>query len=305
VRATLVVARGTSVYLVSGPSAVREFPGARDGPFTADRPGRGAPAELPPALLRALGQTDRAAPLVACGETLCRQLAAGLDRPVRRADAAAWHAALEALPLPDPVAERELVLARARAGLEAALRSPEEVLVTLAREEERLERSVGREERAAEAFLALPGTVLAEHAHAWERTRGVLAAHHRDLVARLEAEARRTVPNLSAVVGPRTAARLVAVAGGAAPLARISSSRLQLLGSRRRPSPERGPRYGAIYLADGTDDVPPDRRAAYARSVAALAAIAVRADVWTHRDVSGELVRRRDARRDRLRRRRR
>lgn len=304
-RATLVVARGTSVYVVSGPSAVRGFPGPREDRVAPDGPGPAGPDDLPPALLRALGQVDRATPLIVCGAALYRKVAAALPRPVRRADAAAWRQALQALPFPDPVAEREFVLARARTTLEAALRSPEEVLVTLAREEERLERSVGREERAAEAFLAVPGTVLAEHARAWEQARRVLAEHHRELVARLEAEARRTLPNLSSVVGPRTAARLAAAAGGFAPLARISSSRLQLLGSRRRPSPERGPRFGVIYLADGSDQVPPDRRAAYARSLAAIAAIAVRADVWTHRDVAGGLVGRRDARRDQLRRRRR
>jgi hypothetical protein len=296
VGATLVVARGRSWYVLPDRGPIRAFePG----------PGNGADAApaVPRALVEALAGPGRSTPVVAGGVALAEALTRTLHRPVARADAAMWHRALERLPTPEPDAERRYTLERARADLEAALRSPEEVLVTLAREEERLERALGREERASEAFVALTGTVLAEYADRWRRSRGSLAEHHRDLLVRLEGEARRTVPNLSAVVGARTAARLVAAAGGATPLARVSASRLQLLGSRRRPSAERGPRFGAIVLAEGSERVPADRRGAYARSLAALAAIAVRADVLTHGDVAPELVRRREARAARLRRR--
>ncbi|MGA8711381.1 MAG: C/D box methylation guide ribonucleoprotein complex aNOP56 subunit, partial [Thermoplasmata archaeon] len=78
-----------------------------------------------------------------------------------------------------------------------------------------------------------------------------------------------------------------------------------LLGSRRRPSPERGPRFGIIFRADRLGDVPIGRRGAYARSLAALAAIAIRADAHTHRNISVDLVARRDRRIESLRRRRR
>jgi len=305
VRATLVVARGSAIYVLAGPGGAREFPLAPDGRAPARGPGAPGPDRLPRALVQTLRQVDPTAPLVACGDQLYDALTAELRRPVRRADPAAWHEALRAVPLPDPAPERAYLLARARAQLEAALRSPAEVLVSLAREEERLARAIHREERAAEAFIAVPGTSLAEYASASRRARAQLAEHHRELERLLEAEADRTLPNLSALVGARTAARLAAAASGPGPLSRMSASRLQLLGSRRRPSPERGPRYGVVYLAAGADEVPADRRAAFARSVAALAAIAVRADVLTHGDVAAELVRRRDARRDQLRRRRR
>ena len=297
---TVVVARGTTVYLVSGAGELRRF--AR-GPPRGDH--ALSTAELPAELVTALSRLPTAVSLQVGGAELRQAVSSKLGRPLPAADTAAWRTVLEKVPAPDPLVERREILARAHAELETALRSPEEVLVSLAREEERTERAVGREERAAEAFVAVPGTVLAEHAAAWARTRELLTAHHRDLVGRLEAEARRTVPNLASVVGPRTAARLVAAAGGVAPLARMSSSRLQLLGSRRRPSADRGPRYGALYRAEGMEGVPPDRRAAYARSLAGLAAIAARADALTHRDVAAGLVRRRTARLDQLRRRRR
>ena len=165
-----------------------------------------------------------------------------------------------------------------------------------------MERAVGREARAAEAFVAVPETPLNHHLPAWDRARSALGELEEALRRTLEAEARRLVPNLSAVVGPRTAARLVASAGGIAALARMPSARIQLLGSRRRPSPERGPRFGLLYRADRLAEVPIGRRGAYARSLAALAAIAVRADASTHRDIGAELVARRDRRVEMLRR---
>ena len=304
-RATLVVARGPTVYLVSGGTRIHEFP-------LGPTPSRGHGASrttdslgVPGALVEELRAVDPSVPVVVCGRSLFGAVAGQLVRPPRLAGPAAWHFALGALPPLDPKVERERFLLRARADLDAALRSPEEVLVSLAREEERLERSVGREQRAAEAFVAVPGTVLEEYARGWERARETLEQHHRELVRLLEGEAQRTLPNLSAVVGARTAGRLAAAAGGFAPLARMSSSRLQLLGSRRRPGPERGPRYGVIYRAEDAEQVPGDRRGAFARSEAALAAIAARADILTHRNVAEQLVRRRTTRRDQLRRRRR
>jgi hypothetical protein len=295
---TVVVARGPSVYLLSGSSPPQEFPWPRR------RNGSNGRSALPSGLLAALGAGGVEGPVVVGGRELFASLVALWPDRVRRADASNWHEALGALPPPNAAVEREYVLARARADLEAALRSPVEVLVTLAREEERVERAVGRELRAAEAFVAVPGTVLDEYASTWARERELLAAHHRELLARLESEAVRTVPNLSALLGARTAARLVAVAGGVAPLARISSSRLQLLGARRRPNPERGPRFGVLYRTEGADRVPADRRAAFVRSVAALAAIAARADALTGSDLTDRLVRRRELRRGRLARRR-
>jgi hypothetical protein len=287
----VVVPRGRAIVLLPARGEPLTFPAADPG------------GAVPDGLVAALERLSPTGPWVVGGEGLAAALRRATGAKVVPARAEEWHGALRRLPPPDPEVEREDVLARAHEAIEAALRSPSEILVTLAREEERLERAVGREARAAEAFVALAGTPLAEYAARWEQSRTGLAAHHRDLVSRLEAEARRTLPNLSAVVGPRTAARLAAAAGGTAPLGRIPAARLQLLGARRRPGPDRGPRFGVLALAEGSDGIPPERRGAYARSLAALAAIAARADVLTHATIAPELVRRREARRARLRRR--
>ncbi|MCI4363366.1 MAG: hypothetical protein L3K13_03565 [Thermoplasmata archaeon] len=192
--------------------------------------------------------------------------------------------------------DRAFYLLLARRRLEARLGSPEEALISLAREEERTERNSRREETASASFVTGTSEMLRAHAERWGRFREAVERHHHELLRELETAALGTVPNLSAIVGPRVAARLVAHAGGVEALARMSSSRLQLLGSRRRPAAGHGPRFGALYRAERMEEVPPDRRGAYARSLAAIAAIAVRADATTHRQLGAALRVRRDRR---------
>jgi len=149
----------------------------------------------------------------------------------------------------------------------------------------------------------LPGTVLAEYRPAWDEARAALARHHAGLVDLLERTSRDVAPNLAEVVGERIAARLIAAAGSVSALSRMNASRIQLLGSRRRPSPVRGPRYGVLYRGVRMNDLPIARRGAYARSLASLAAIAIRADATTHAPIAAKLVARRDRRVEDLRRR--
>ena len=295
----VVVARGPRLFLLR--------PGAERPVAFAARPSEedGATSELavPEGLVSALAAVPPDTPLRIVDPAVAPSLVEALERPVALATDSEAHRARARVPAEDPAEERTFVLAVGRARLRAALRAPEEVLVTLAREEERVERALGREERAAESFLAGPVPTLARYATLWEELRAHLTEHHDRLVATLEEAARAVAPNLSAVVGERVAARLIAAAGSLDTLARLRAPRLQLLGSRRRPSPERGPRFGVIYRAARMGDVPIDRRAAYARSLAALAAIAVRADATTHADLARLLTARRDRRIEQLRRR--
>ncbi|HZY71384.1 MAG TPA: hypothetical protein VFF67_10465 [Thermoplasmata archaeon] len=205
---------------------------------------------------------------------------------------------------PDLPLLRAFLLERARLALGRAIAEPEAQLVALAREEERTERAVDREAGAADAWITGGAVDLGEHADVWKEFRSRFAEHHGQLRARVERLARRVVPNLADVVGPRTAARLIARAGGVAPLARMTAGRIQLLGARRRPRPG-GPRYGILYSALATFEPPAESAGAFARSLAALAAIAARADATTHRAIGPGLARRRDRRLEYLRRRRR
>jgi hypothetical protein len=305
VRPTLVVGSGPLLYVV-GPGS----PGPV-GPFALDvDPRRAAsrfetldPSDIPTRLLSALESVPPGSPLLAAPPRFAHAISDAVRRPVESPSDEELGRARAVIPPTDPGVERGFFLALGRLRVEMVLRAPEEVLITLAREEERLERSVGREARAAESFLPAAESPFDRHLAAWERAREVFGDLEGALRHTLEVEARRQVPNLSAVVGPRVAARLVAAAGGVSALARMPSARIQLLGSRRRASPERGPRFGILYRADRLAEVPIGRRGAYARTLAALAAIAVRADASTHRDISAELVARRDRRIDSLRRR--
>ena len=192
--------------------------------------------------------------------------------------------------------DRGFVLASADRATSSALSDPVEALVTLAREEMRLERAVHREQGAVDQFV--PGENPSAQAYSKEadRFREHVLAHYRKLLTRVEETAGSVVPNLSRVVGPAVAARLVAVAGGVLPLARMNAARIQLLGSRRRTTVARGPRHGLLVRGQGMDELPASARGAFARSLAALAAVAARADALTHADVASLLVRRREMR---------
>jgi len=305
VRPTLVVGNGPALF-VTGPDRARS-----PGPFALDADPRQAASrfdsmdrsDVPTGLLSTLVSIPPESRLVASPPRLAQALAEATGRTVGVPSLEELRNGRASLPPLEPGVERRFFLALGHLRLERALRAPVEVLITLAREEERVERTVSREARATDSFVAVPDSPLDRHMAAWGRARSALGVLEEALRNTLESEAKQLVPNLSAVVGARVAARLVAAAGGVGALARMPSARIQLLGSRRRPSPERGPRFGILYRADRLADVPLGRRGAYARSLAALAAIAVRADASTHRDVSAELVARRDRRIEDLRRR--
>jgi hypothetical protein len=288
----VVVGRGPGWFLVEGSEARflgEAAPDARDA--------------IPESVVQGLRRLPSSTSVNAESEELAARLRDRCDRPIGAASLAVRRHARASLPTPDPRRDRAYLLALARRRLEEALRAPEEILITLAREEERLERALGREERAAESFLALEGSPLAEYSAAWTQVRQGLVRHHHELEASVARLVRSVAPNLTAVVGERAAARLLSGAGGLGALARLRAPRLQLLGTRRRPSAEHGPRYGILYRAARMTDVPPGRRGAYARSLAALAAIAARADASTRRDLTPLLVPRRDRRVEQLRRR--
>jgi snoRNA binding domain-containing protein (fibrillarin) len=302
VPAAVLVRGGPTLYRVDlAPRKYTAFPVGDSLDEAAAEIGRGYPSGLPVALVRAL--REAAAGPISCSDPDLRRLLEAVGFAVRAPALEEERAAVAALPALHAVEERHFLLRLARERVQETLASDEEALIALAREEERVERSVNRELGAAEQFLAAASGPLAEYAQDWAAERILLSGHHDRLHERLETVAERTVPNLTLLLGARVAARLVALAGNRAALARVSASRLQVLGSRRRPGGGRGPRFGVLYRAARMSDVPRDRQGRYARSLAALASIAARADALTHRDLGELLVVRRDRRIAQLRRR--
>ncbi len=95
--------------------------------------------------------------------------------------------------------------------------------------------------------------------------------------------AARRLPNLSALLGPTLAARLVSQAGGLERLARLPSSTVQVLGAEkaffdhlRRGS--RPPRHGLLFLHPSIQGAPRRSRGRLARALAGKVAIAARLD---------------------------
>jgi len=117
-----------------------------------------------------------------------------------------------------------------------------------------------------------------------------------ELVARVEDEqasyarsveqaARAAAPNLSALLGPMLAARLLESAGSLAKLSRMPASTVQLLGAERAlfrhlRDGSRPPKHGVLFLHASVHSAPAWARGKLARALASKAAIAARADAY-------------------------
>ena len=99
----------------------------------------------------------------------------------------------------------------------------------------------------------------------------------------VEEATERRAPNLSGLLGPLLAARLLSQAGGLDRLARLPSSTVQVLGAEnaffehlRRGT--RPPRHGLLFLHPAIQGAPKRQRGRLARALAGKATIAARLD---------------------------
>lgn len=105
----------------------------------------------------------------------------------------------------------------------------------------------------------------------------------RALESSIEEAMPRRAPNLTALLGPLLAARLLSQAGGLDRLARLPASTIQVLGAERaffehlrgRAPP---PRHGLLFLHPSIQGAPRRQRGKLARALAGKAAIAARLD---------------------------
>jgi len=107
------------------------------------------------------------------------------------------------------------------------------------------------------------------------------------------------MPNTTAVIGYRIAAKLLAHAGSLERLAKMSSSTLQLLGAERalftflKAKGKKGakpPKYGIIYLVPEISGAPKEKRGKIARIYASELVVAVRTDYFSKVDRSQEIL---------------
>jgi nucleolar protein 56 len=99
----------------------------------------------------------------------------------------------------------------------------------------------------------------------------------------VERVVKSVAPNLAALAGPTLAARLLALAGGLEPLAKTSSSTVQVLGAEealfahlRGAAPS--PKHGVIYTHEYVRGTRPEKRGSAARALAGKLTIAARID---------------------------
>ena len=112
---------------------------------------------------------------------------------------------------------------------------------------------------------------------------GAVSQARRALQEAVDASSPLRTPNLTALLGPELAARMVAQAGGLDRLARLPSSTVQVLGAERAFFEHlRGhappPRHGILFLHPAVQSAPRAERGKLARALAGKVAIAARLD---------------------------
>ena len=115
------------------------------------------------------------------------------------------------------------------------------------------------------------------------------------LEKQIEDDMEHIAPNTTKIVGPLIGARLISIAGGLERLAVMPASTIQILGAEKaffRFKKEGGkpPKHGVIFQQSLINKAPYNIRGKIARVLAAKISIAVKADFFTKRDISGELV---------------
>jgi nucleolar protein 56 len=101
-------------------------------------------------------------------------------------------------------------------------------------------------------------------------------------------------PNTSVIIGPLIGARLIALAGGMQKMAMMPASTIQILGAEKalfRFKKEGGkpPKHGVIFQHPSINCAPKTQRGRIARLFGTKISTAIKADVFTKRNISDEL----------------
>ena len=114
------------------------------------------------------------------------------------------------------------------------------------------------------------------------------------LEKQIDIDMNKIAPNISKIVGSLIGARLISLAGGIQKLAFLPASTVQILGAEKalfRFKKEGGkpPKHGVIFQYPLVNRSPKTERGKIARLLANKIATAVKADVFTKRDISNDL----------------
>jgi nucleolar protein 56 len=119
-----------------------------------------------------------------------------------------------------------------------------------------------------------------------------------DEIARLQDQIEKDMnsiaPNTSSIIGPLIGARLIALAGGMQRMALMPASTIQILGAEKalfrfKKEGGRPPKHGVIFQHPSINCAPKSERGKIARLLATKISTAIKADVFTKRNISDEL----------------
>jgi len=116
-----------------------------------------------------------------------------------------------------------------------------------------------------------------------------------NLEKQIEQDMEKLAPNTTCIVGPLIGARLISLAGSMQRLSIMPASTIQILGAekalfRHKKEGSRPPKHGIIFQQSAINKAPYHLRGKIARVLANKLSIAIKADVFTKRDISDELL---------------
>jgi len=116
-----------------------------------------------------------------------------------------------------------------------------------------------------------------------------------NLEKQINLDMKKIAPNTCEIVGPLIGARLISTAGGIQRLATFPASTIQVLGAekalfRYKKEGGRPPKHGIIFQHSIINKSPRNHRGKISRMLASKIALAIKADVFTGRDISKNLL---------------
>jgi len=105
----------------------------------------------------------------------------------------------------------------------------------------------------------------------------------------IEKSSKEVIPNMTAIVGPLMAARVLAAAGSLEKISRMPSSTVQLLGAekalfRHLKGEGKAPKYGVLFGETHIQNAPKESRGKIARLIASKLSLAAKTDFFSEED---------------------
>jgi len=128
----------------------------------------------------------------------------------------------------------------------------------------------------------------------FEKTLAVVNDEIQRLQDQIEIDMKTLAPNTSKIIGPLVGARLIALAGGMQRMAMLPASTVQILGAEKalfrfKKEGGRPPKHGVIFQHPLINRAQKTERGRIARLLANKISTAMKADVFTKRDIADEL----------------